>query len=372
MVGACPYPAPQGSQVLLRETARCLAARGHDVRLVVYGHGAGPSPGDAPPVVRAPRIPGYTKTGAGLSPFKPLADALLARTLRRLLRDWAPDLVHAHNVEALAACLLAAGRGGPPVVYHAHTAMGEELPVMARPRGLARRFGRWLDATLPRRAAAVVAPHEALAAYLVRRGCAAGRVHVVPPPCDAEAFSLAARHDRVAPVLYAGNLDPYQNLPLLRAAMARLRARIPEARLVLATAAAVPRRDWPDAEVVATPGFEALRDVLARDAVFVSPRVSWYGYPMKVLNAMAAGLPVVACAGAAHAVTHGHDGLATPGDDPEALADALAGLMTDAAERERLGRNARETVRTRHAHAPIAAHLEAVYAGLGLSRSECR
>ena len=39
MAGACPYPVPQGSQVFLGETARCLAGLDHDVRLLVYGYG---------------------------------------------------------------------------------------------------------------------------------------------------------------------------------------------------------------------------------------------------------------------------------------------------------------------------------------------
>ena len=61
MVGACPFPVPQGSQTLLAETARGLQALGHDVHLLVYGHGLGPDPDDLT-IHRARHIPGARRT----------------------------------------------------------------------------------------------------------------------------------------------------------------------------------------------------------------------------------------------------------------------------------------------------------------------
>ncbi len=67
MVGACPYPVPQGSQVFLRDTARGLRARGHDVHLVVYGYGVGEDTSGLP-LHRCARIPGARKTAADRLP----------------------------------------------------------------------------------------------------------------------------------------------------------------------------------------------------------------------------------------------------------------------------------------------------------------
>jgi hypothetical protein len=55
-----------------------------------------------------------------------------------------------------------------------------------------------------------------------------------------------------------------------------------------------------------------VQPALAPDAVVACPRVSWSGYPIKLLNAMAAGKAIVACASAAYPLTHERDGLVVP------------------------------------------------------------
>ena len=354
MVGACPYPVPQGSQVYLRDTAQGLSDRGHEVHLVVYGHGIGEDTSGLS-IHRAPSLPGVRRTAAGPSLAKPVLDLALVVTLRRVVRAHAIDIVHAHNYEALVVAL-AAGRRS--IVYHAHNAMADELPHYFGHRPAAARLGAWLDRTFPRRADRVIVPHQALAAYLAERGCEASRITVIPPPVDADRFTPGPPSDDAPPVLYAGNLDAYQNLGLLERAVARVRADRPDTRFVVATA---DERPFPGAERVATPDLDALRRVLAQDAVFACPRVSWSGYPIKLLNAMAAGLAIVACRSAAHPLSHDHDGLVVPDNDEAAFAQALSCLLEDPARRRRLGDAARQTVLTTHRPDAIAAQIEQVY-----------
>ena len=208
MVGACPYPVPQGSQVYLRDTALGLRARGHDVRLVVYYHGIGDDTSGLS-IHRSARIPGARRTAAGPSPMKPLLDLALVAALRRVVREQRIEVVHAHNYEALVVALAARKR---PIVYHAHNAMADELPHFFGPRAVAARFGAWLDRAFPHLADHVIVPHDALAAYLVGCGCRLKNVSVVRPPADAGLFEPCEIGDAVPPVLYAGNLDAYQNL----------------------------------------------------------------------------------------------------------------------------------------------------------------
>ncbi|MFO7975518.1 MAG: glycosyltransferase family 4 protein [Candidatus Hydrogenedentota bacterium] len=359
MVGACPYPVPQGSQVLLRDTARALHEAGHAVHLVVYGHGLGEAV-DAFSVHRCRTVPGYRRTSAGPSLMKPFADAFLVSALRRVVREENIEVVHAHNYEGLMVALTARVR---PVVYHAHNAMADELPWYFSGRRWARRVGRWLDRTFPKRADRIVAPHQPLADYLISRGCGAERISVIPPACRLVDFADPEYTDGPAEVLYTGNLDAYQNLPLLEEAVDIVHLSEPETRFLVATAGEGARRIR-RAEMVPTPDMGAVREILARDVIVVCPRVSWSGYPIKILNAMAAGRPVIACRSAAGAITDGVDGVTVADNDALALAEAILRLRHDRDLRECLGTAARETIRTMHKPASLAHRLEEVYAAL--------
>ncbi|MDX9972951.1 MAG: glycosyltransferase family 4 protein [FCB group bacterium] len=355
MVGACPYPVPQGSQVLLKATAQALQRRGHDVRLVVYGYGLGEDDSGVS-IRRAWRVPLAHRTAAGPSPLKPLLDLALAAELARVIRTEDISIVHAHNYEGLMVALAVGKR---PIVYHAHNAMADELPHYFHGAAWAQDVGRRLDRNLPCRADRVIAPHAALADYLSASGCARERIDVIAPSVDGERFSPTDVEDTLPAVLYSGNLDAYQNLGLLSEAMELVRQRLPEACLLVATA---DRRKFPGVEKIPTPDFDSMRQALARDVVFACPRVSWSGYPMKLLNAMAAGKASVACRSAAHPLHDGVTGLVVQDNDAEAFADALLRLLKDPALRQTLGRAARTTALNAHHPDTIAACIEETYA----------
>lgn len=357
MVAACPYPVPQGSQVLIRDTAQTLHEAGHALHLVVYGHGIQDA-ADAFAVHRSPKLPGYRSTSSGPSLLKPVADAFLVATLWRVLRRERPEVIHAHNYEGLMTALAPRAR---PVVYHAHNAMADELPWYFSGQSWARRLGGWLDRTLPRRADHVLAPHRALADYLISNGCGPEQVTVLPPAATLGDFAEPTYIDMPAEVLYTGNLDAYQNLELLHEAMRAVRDAEPSAGLLVATAATNPAAYVHAAEILPTPDMAAPRDALARDVIVVCPRVAWSGYPIKILNAMAAGRPVIACRSAAGPITDGIDGVIVPDNEPRALADAILRLRRDRSLREYLGTAARETIRTQHNPALLVRRLEAVY-----------
>ena len=70
---------------------------------------------------------------------------------------------------------------------------------------------------------------------------------------------------------------------------------------------------------------------------------------MSILEAMAAGLPVVASdvGGVSEAVVDGETGLLVPAGDADALAAAVGRLLADADERRRLGERGHAVARER-------------------------
>ena len=89
-------------------------------------------------------------------------------------------------------------------------------------------------------------------------------------------------------------------------------------------------------------------NVLGAVDLFVMPSF-WEGLPLALVHAMGAGLPVVASAvaGVPEVVRHGETGLLVQPGDVDGLANALARLVDDPAERSRLGCAARDYVRPR-------------------------
>lgn len=266
--------------------ARALRQRGHEVTLVAYGLGEGePEPGLR--LVPVPVPEGYHNLRSGPDWVKPRLDLRMAQTMSRL----DVDIVHAHHYEALAATLLARrlpGAGGWPVVYNNHTLLAEELPgYFQRGKRLFARAGALADATLPRRAHAVVAITPAAGARLRELGCR--DTTVVPPGIHAEDFAgIVPRRAHDEPtVVYAGNGDHYQGLPLLFDAMARL----PGWRLLVVTGS----DDWtpPGATVIHTRRWADTRDWIAGADVAALPRQLPGGYPLKLLNYLASGVPTV-------------------------------------------------------------------------------
>jgi glycosyltransferase involved in cell wall biosynthesis len=293
------------------------------------------------------------KTTAGPSWGKPFADIALAATIRRVVRQEKIEVIHAHNYEGLLSSFYT---HNTPIIYHAHNAMVDELPHFIP---FTSHIGMYVDAFLPRRAQHIIAPHKRLAEYLLSRcGCDPDHVSVIPPFAECDQFCPMDNFGDCPSILYTGNLDSYQNLPLLLSAMSLVRREIPHAKLRVATASS---QQVPFAEMIHALDFSSLREALSDDVIVVSPRVSWSGYPIKLLNAMAAGRPIVACAAASPCITDGETGLIVADNDVKAMSEAIIRLFKSPQLRRRLGKNARLNAETHFNASTIAKRIEKVY-----------
>ena len=116
-------------------------------------------------------------------------------------------------------------------------------------------------------------------------------------------------------------------------------------------------------DVVALSGWrDDMPAALSSLTLFVSAARS-EPFGLAIVEAMAAGLPVVASAseGAREIIEDGATGKLVPVDDPEALAQAIENLLDDPLERARLGRNALLAARERYSLARMASDTEQVY-----------
>jgi glycosyltransferase involved in cell wall biosynthesis len=358
LVGAFPFPVPQGSQVYFAGQARALQQQGAEVTLFVYGRGAGPLPGDLE-CVRAPAALSPRRLRAGPSLLKPLADAALARRLLGAARQRPFDALLAHNAEAALLALRLRGRIRAPLIYVAHALWRHELAAYgpAAAAGLLSRAGAALDRRLARRCDAIL-----VLCGEARRSLAPlarGPVDVIPPgltpappPAPAALAAACARHGLEAGrfALYAGNLDAYQSLPAL-AEVARRARPVP---FVVAThdargAAPAPLR------IVETLSPDEVRALTWAAGVCLLPRAIAGGFPIKLLNYMEAGRPIVARRDVADGFEDGNNALLLAADaGPDAWAQAVTRVMNDGALARHLGEEARALLLRRHAWPALA------------------
>jgi glycosyltransferase involved in cell wall biosynthesis len=242
------------------------------------------------------------------------------------------------------------------------------------------------EQTAPRRrrldflrlAARVQVLNRAAERLILARGVAPSRVVLVPNGLEPGLFRPAAAGDRVAArrrldlpesaaiVLYLGRFASFKGVPVLLQSWESL-GRVEGRVLVLVGAT------WPgdDLEMPRSrPGLlvrewtDAPEDYYHAADVFVLPSFT-EGLPNAVLEAMSAGLPVVATPAAAPdgLVTDGVDGLIVPAEDAEALSAAIARLLDDGRLREELGSAAARSV-LRYSISSVVDQLEAVYDGM--------
>jgi glycosyltransferase involved in cell wall biosynthesis len=358
LVGAFPFPVPQGSQVYFADQARALRALGAEVTLFVYGRGAGPLPADLNVVV-APAALSPRRLRAGPSLLKPLADAALARRLASEAGRRPFDALLAHNAEAALLGLAARARIGAPVVYVAHALWRQELPAYGptTAAGLLARAGAALDRGLARRCDALLT--LCASARDALEPLARGPVALIPPglapgpPPDPESLGAACARHGLKPgrfALYAGNLDAYQSLPVLAGAACRA----PGIPFVVAThdargAAPEPLR------IVETQSPAEVRALTWAAGVCLLPRAIPGGFPIKLLNYMEAGRPIIALHSVADGFEDGRSALLlADGAGDTAWAEAVTRVMNDAALARRLGEGARALLLRRHAWPALA------------------
>jgi glycosyltransferase involved in cell wall biosynthesis len=255
-----------------------------------------------------------------------------------------------------------------PIIFHLHGGAFVEF-YEAECGELGRRIIRFfLD-----RAACIIVLSERWRTW-VRSVSKTQWVVCIPNPVPAVEDRPLSHRENI--VLFLGRLESEKGVFDLLDAASALRAAVPDVRLVCAgdgdlegVARYAERLGIRDA--VSLPGWIGLAEkqsLMDRAAICVLPSYA-EGLPMSLLEAMAAGLPIVATdvGGIPDLVTDGVNGfLFTPGDTAT-LQVLLRRLLHDPGLGRRIAAAARETVRLRFDADRVIAQVEAIYAGLGLA-----
>lgn len=302
------------------------------------------------------------------SPFGLLGNL---RALRSLSRARGVRILHANSFHAIKLAAPFRRTGGPPLVGH----IRDILPFTRLTRAAIFSCDR------------VVCVSEAAAENL-RRGEGPGRIgrlRVIHNGVDADRFrDLPSRDEALARlgVHAAGGPTVGIAAPLVRwkgqdvflKAAAAVRREIPGAVFLVAGGDAFAEEGYVESlrAAAAAPGLaghvhllgfrENLRDLFAAMDVVVCASVKPDPLPRAVLEAMAAGRPVIASdiGGLPEEIADGMNGFLVPAGDPDALASGILNLLRDADLRRRMGREAASVAAARFsldAHAAQVARL---------------
>ncbi len=178
-----------------------------------------------------------------------------------------------------------------------------------------------------------------------------GEYDIIPNGIQVDDFANAEpferlKNDGMVNLLFLSRLEKRKGLKYLLGAFSKLKWEWPNLRLLVAGGGK------PDADSLRILSERNLQDVVFLGRVsdedkfryyktadiYCAPATGKESFGIVLLEAMAAGAPIVASAieGYSSVVTHGREGLLTPPKDEDALADAIAALLKNATLRHRL------------------------------------
>jgi phosphatidyl-myo-inositol alpha-mannosyltransferase len=353
---ACPYAweAPGGVQVHVRQLAKRMLEWGHDV-LVLAPASARPAERHVVPVGRPVRVP-YNGSVAPISPTPASASRV-----RGVLTEFQPDVIHAHEPLVPGTAMFATRFPGAPVVATFHAYADRALLFSAIAPALR---GVW------RRLAVRIAVSEAAASFVARRFPQDG-LRIIPNGAEIEEFAQAepARLPEGRRILFVNRLDRRKGFSVMIRAFELVSRRHPETLLVVAgdgkDRTAVRRLPQAVADRVVMLGSVAhhlLPPYHAACEIFCAPATGRESFGIVLVEAMAAGLPVVASdiPGYREVVRDGVEGLLVPPSDPSRVAAAMSRLLEEPELARRMGEAGRARAR-RYSWENVAREVEGAY-----------
>ncbi len=367
IVQVSPYSwdVPGGVQAHIRQLTRHLRERGHEVLVL--------APGDTPGWQNHARIVGRTMTLRlnGSESRLALAPSTI-RELAHAMVEFEPAVVHVHEPFCMSVGLMAVWSSPAPVVATFHSNLARET-LQGRLYSAAAPLLRPTYRLISRRLAVSQAARRSVKGRLGK-----GDVTIIPNGVDVERFARAPRAPDL-PVgrnlLFVGRLDPRKGLPFALGAFTLLADRYPDLRLLVVgdgperhAVEELPSAIRPRVQMLGKVSDEDLPKIYRSADIFIAPATGGESFGIVLVEAMAAGLPVVASdiVGYRDVARDGQEAVLVAPSNATALAAGIAHLLDHPEEQARLAANASARARD-FDWEPIVDEIETVYESVAVS-----
>lgn len=300
-------------------------------------------------------------------------DVAAAWRLAKIAREEEYSLLHAHTPRSLMVAAITARLTGLPLVYHVHSPAS---------RDSTRRLVNWVNDRVERlccgRVAQLITVSPTLTDHMRKRGVPADRLRCVlngVPILGEGTPGSRLRRTPLTPFVISmvALFRPRKGAEVLIDAIAALRSRELDVRLEAIGPFENPEYEAELHERVERLGLvdsvhwvgftDDVPKALAKSDALALPSLFGEGLPMVVLEAMAAGLPVVAtrCEGTTEAILHRETGFVVEPGSVSQMADAIEELFSGETDYPTMSLAARERHADRFSDQAMARQVAGVY-----------
>lgn len=193
------------------------------------------------------------------------------------------------------------------------------------------------------------------------------KVAQIPNGVDLDFFQLRHQPAPLAKtLLFVGNFAYIQNQDaakfLVEAIFPLIKKEIPDTTLLIVGKNPPPAiKKYASTDILIREDVADIREAYQKASVLVAPIRAGSGTKLKILEALASGLPVVATTIGIEGIRAENEKEILLADDPSAIASQTIRLLKDRALQARLGQSGRKLVEEFYSWSPIVSHLEAAY-----------
>lgn len=359
MVAACPFPFPRGTPVRILRLAETMAELDCDVHVITYHLGQKVKPLNFT-IHRIPHLGFYKKVNPGPDYIKLMVlDPLLTIYLTKLHRKYRFDIIHAHHFEGLMATWPVRLFGNTPIIFDVHTLLRAELHHynLYIEKNILKKVGLILDRYLPRAADYVISVSEQISSQLTRdAGISPELISTILNGVEINHFIKVPSRKKsnltsAITLGFSGNFAKYQRIDIMIEALSLIPESFPDIKLHLYSndcidryRPLIERLNLSGRVEIFPTNYHVLPDQLSQADILLNPRPDGAGIPIKLINYMAVGKPIVTFAGSGHLIQHEKTGWVVYDVSPKSFSQGIRHILNHSDLAQEMGKNAQSYI----------------------------